>query len=229
MSVAVKICGLTDKEGLFAAVENGASYLGMLFVSKGRQYITPEKARQLLATLPHPTLCRFTRAQEGLEDTGALVLTALFLDASDKEISEACEALAPFLGLIQLHGFETPERVAEIKQLTGLPVMKVFHIASVKDLEIVKSYDDVADMFLFDTKIGNTPSGGTGKTFDWAILKGQHFSKPWMLAGGLTAMNVVRAVKETGATIVDLSSGVETKDKKDPAKIKGFMEICHGL
>ncbi|MDD3183169.1 MAG: phosphoribosylanthranilate isomerase, partial [Alphaproteobacteria bacterium] len=161
MSVAVKICGLTDREALHASIEAGASFLGFVFVPKSKRYITPEQARDLLATLPHPALCRFQTAVSGIEQTEVLVLTALFVDASDKDIQAVCDALAPFLGLIQLHGNETPERVAEIKARTGLPVMKAIPIATTEDFACVKDYEAVADMLLFDTKVGKGSSGGT--------------------------------------------------------------------
>ena len=226
MSTTVKICGLGDREALHAAVEGGATYLGLNFVPSSKRYITPAKARDLLATLPQPTLCRFTQASPDIDESEVLVLTALFVDPTDKDILKVCEALSPFLGLVQLHGKETPERIAEIRTLTGLPVMKAVPLATADDLAIVKIYEKVADMLLFDTKLAKGTSGGTGKSFDWSLLKGRRFTKPWMLAGGIDAKNVREAITTTHANIIDVSSGVETKGKKDPKKIKAFIKLC---
>ena len=227
MSCSVKICGLRDKKALHAAVEGGATYLGFNFIPTSKRYITSTKARDLLTTLPQPTLCRFSQASPDIEDSEVLVLTALFADPKDKDILKVCETLSPFLGLIQLHGKEDPDRVAEIRQMTGLPVMKAIPIATSDDCAAAKVYEKVADMLLFDSKPPKGPSGGTGSSFDWSLLKGCRFKKPWMLAGGLNAKNVREAVKATRAKIVDTSSGVESRDKKDPAMIKAFLQACH--
>jgi len=223
VSVAVKICGLCDREALHAAVEGGASYLGFNFIPTSKRYITPTQARELLATLPAPTLCRFAAAGEDIQDTEQLVLTALFVDPTDQEITSVLDALRPFVGLIQLHGNETPARVSAIKKLTGLPVMKAIPIATAQDFAAVASYEKVADMLLFDAKIGPMPTGGTGKSFDWSLLTSRNFSIPWMLAGGLNSKNIKKAISQSGAQIVDVSSGVETNGKKDPKKIHSFL------
>ncbi len=227
MSVAVKICGLTDKEALHTAIEAGASFLGFVVVSASKRATTPTTARDLLSTLPHPALCRFQTAVPEIEETEALVLTALFIDPADQDVQDVVDQLRPFLGLIQLHGNETPARVAEIKKLSGLPVMKAISIASHDDFASVKAYEAVADMLLFDTKVEKGLPGGTGKSFDWTLLQGHTFARSWMLAGGLDAKNVRTAIKQSGARIVDCSTGVETKGKKDPDKIKAFIRICH--
>lgn len=229
MSVAVKICGLRDREALHAAIEGGAGFLGFVFVPHSKRVIAPDAAQALLATLPHPTLCRFQHYVEGIEETEGLVLTALFADASDAEIAEACKTLAPFVGLIQLHGNETPARVKAIRKATGLPVMKAIPIATEADFRAVPAFEKVADMLLFDTKPAKGASGGTGESFDWSLLTGRTFKKPWMLAGGLTAKNIKRAIKQSGATIIDLSSGVETDGKKDAGKIKEVLGLCPNI
>lgn len=222
-AVAVKICGLKDEAGIRAAIEGGASYLGLNFVPSSKRYISFEDAAALVKTLPTPTLCRFSQTA----GEAALVLTALFVNPSDEELLEAVERLKPCLGMIQLHGDETPQRVEEVKKLLGLPVMKAIAVASQEDLACVPTYEAVADMLLFDTKIDGK-SGGTGHSFDWSLLKNLDLKKPWMLAGGLNASNIEEAIQKTGATIVDVSSGVETDDKKDPEKIHDFLlnAIC---
>lgn len=229
MSVAVKICGLTDRDALHAAVEGGASFLGFVFAPSSKRVIAPEAARDLLATLPHPTLCRFQTAVNSIQETGALVLTALFVDPTDDDIRKVTKALSPFLGLIQLHGKETPQRVQEIKTLAKLPVMKALPISSEEDFAAIAVYESFSDMLLFDTKLPDGSSGGTGKSFDWSLLSNRTFKKPWMLAGGLDAKNVKKAVKQSKAAIVDVSSGVETKGKKDVIKIRSFLATCHDV
>lgn len=219
--VAVKICGLTDETGLRAAVQGGASYLGFVFVKKSKRYISFEHAAMLIKKLPQPALARFCKGTGG----GDMVLTALFVDPTDSELLSAIEHLRPCLGLIQLHGNETPERVVQVKRLTNLPVMKAIPVASKEDLDVVPSFEDAADMLLFDAKIDGQ-TGGTGYSFDWNLLKGLSLSKPWMLAGGLNADNVRDAVKQTGTRIVDVSSGVEGLDgKKDPDLIRRFLSL----
>ncbi len=209
MSVAVKLCGFTSERGLREAVEGGASYIGFLFSRpESYHFVTPAQVAPLLKLIP-----------PGVTSVGLLI------DPKDEAIEAVTSAL-PGLGMIQLHGFETPSRVLEIKKKTGKKVIKVFHVAAPEDLTATKAYEDVADMFLFDTKIGMQPSGGTGESFDWSILKGRFFGKPWMLAGGLNLSNVGKAVRISGAKIVDLSSGVETDKQKDPEKIRAFMELA---
>ena len=228
MSVDAKICGLTDKAALHACIEGGAAYIGFVCIPSSKRYLPIGQARKLLATLPAPTLCRFTPASP-LKAGNEITLTALFADQTDEQIMQAKEALHPFLGLIQLHGEETPERVASLRAMTGLPVMKAIPIATHEDLALVPAYEPVADRLLFDTRLGPTPTGGTGQSFDWHLLKGRTFARSWMLAGGLDAQNVKKAVKTSGANCVDVSSGVETDGKKDPLKIKEFLRVCHDL
>ena len=229
-AAAVKICGLSDEVSLHAAIEGGASFIGFVFVPSSKRAIKIDHALALLESLPQPTLCRFMRADQAIAEDGHLVLVALLQNPTDVQVREVLR-LKPLLGLLQLHGDETPARVAEIKTLSGLPVMKAIAVATAEDLVCVSSYEKVADMLLFDTKIGKT-SGGSGKSFDWSLLKAKRFKKPWMLAGGLTPDNVAEAVKITKAKIVDVSSGVETKTKtgtkKDPDKIRIFLREALG-
>jgi phosphoribosylanthranilate isomerase len=223
---AVKICGLKDAIGLRAAVEFGASFLGLNFVEGSSRQISPAFAEKLVQSLPQPALCRLQHYNGDVAlDGSALILTALFADPNDKSLDDVVVALGPCLGLIQLHGQETPERVAEIRARTGIPVMKVIAIQTVSDLEQIGSYEAIVDLFLFDAKVDGK-SGGTGKAFDWTILKNLTTKKPWMLAGGLTPENVAQAIAQTGAKIVDVSSGVETKGQKDIQKIRAFIRAA---
>ena len=204
----VKICGVRDAEMVTAALEAGASYLGFVFFAKSPRSLSIGEARQLA---PHA---------EGT------TRVALVVNADDDLIGQI--AASP-IDMIQLHGTETPERVAEVKRLSGLPVMKAIGVADKDDLAAIDRYEDVADQLLIDAKPpknGELP-GGNGLAFDWRLVEGRTWSRPWMLAGGLTPDNVTEAVRLTGATQVDVSSGVESAPGvKDAALIRRFIEAA---
>lgn len=197
----VKICGLTQRAHLTAAVEAGARYLGLVFFPRSPRAVTPARAAALTAEVP-----------VGVARVG------LFVDPEDALI-DATLAQVP-LDIIQLHGQETPDRVAAVRRLTGLPVMKAVGIASADDLPQLTDYGLVADMLLVDAKPAPDAAlpGGNGLAFDWRLLQGRRWLRPWMLAGGLTPANVAEAVRLTRAPAVDVSSGVESapgvKDKR---------------
>jgi phosphoribosylanthranilate isomerase len=156
----------------------------------------------------------------------------LVVDATDEAIG-AILAEAP-LDLLQLHGHETPGRVAEIRARFGLPVMKVISVADAADIAAARTYEAVADRLLFDAKppksMTDALPGGNALSFDWALLKGQTFGHPWMLAGGLNASNLADAVTRTGTAAVDTSSGVEDRPgEKNINKIKEFIAIARSL
>jgi phosphoribosylanthranilate isomerase len=138
------------------------------------------------------------------------------------------------LELLQLHGAETPARVAAIRALTGKPVMKVIHLAEAADLAAVEAYLPVADRLFFEAKppasLANALPGGNAVSFDWTILAGRRFPRPWMLAGGLTPENLKEAVTTSGARSVDVSSGVESsRGVKDPDRIRAFLQAARAL
>lgn len=215
MSVDVKICGLSTAEAMTAAVEGGAAFVGLVFYPPSPRAITPEQAASLAALVP-----------QGITKTGLLV------DADDATIEAVLKSVP--LDLLQLHGSESPERVAEVKARFGLPVMKVVKLRQQGDLEAVAPYLAVADRLLFDAKppaemTGALP-GGNALAFDWSILAGTTWPIPWMLAGGLTPENVARAVAISGAPAVDVSSGVEdAPGVKNPKKIRAFLEAARAL
>jgi phosphoribosylanthranilate isomerase len=162
-------------------------------------------------------------APEGLR------VAALVVDADDAEIERINTTVAP--DFFQLHGKETVKRVADIRALTNRPVIKAFGIARAADIAQVAAYEAVADYFLFDAKApaGALP-GGSGKSFDWQLLSGRTFARPWMLSGGLSALNVAEAVRASGARLVDVSSGVEkTRGEKDGGLIFQFLDTVRGL
>ena len=208
MSIDVKICGIHDEAGLRAAIDGGAKYVGFVFYPKSKNAITPEEARKLAALVP-----------------AHVIKTGLFVDAEGTYVRAIAQTIP--LNMIQLHGMETPQMVAEIGRLTRLPVMKALRMREEKDLAAVPPYEAVADRLLFDSRIGNEPSGGP---INWALLKGRTFKKPWMLAGGLNTHNLSEAVHASGARAVDVSSGVEDRPgHKSPDKIRAFLAIAEQL
>jgi phosphoribosylanthranilate isomerase len=218
MSVAGKICGLSSEEAVAAAVEGGAAYLGFVFYLPSPRSVSPSRAAELCAGVP-----------------GSMRRVGLFVDAGDAAIGGALDA-AP-LDILQFHGSESPERVAEVKTRFGLPVMKAIAIAGADDLAAASRYEDCADLLLFDAKPprrdGTLPGalpGGNGLAFDWHLIAGRRWRLPWMLSGGLTAALLPEAVRISGASAVDVSSGVERRPgDKDPAKIREFLKIAASL
>lgn len=200
--VSVKICGLANVDDVRACADAGANYMGLVFFEKSPRNITIPAARDLALAAPL-----------------GLAKVALVVNPSDAEL-DAITGTVP-LDMLQLHGRETPERVAEVKARYGLPVMKAVGIADGDDLPKLESYFGVADQILVDAKPpkGGELPGGNGLSFDWRLIAGRRWPCPWMLAGGLTPENVAEAVKMTGAKQVDVSSGVEDAPGLKNAKL----------
>lgn len=203
----VKICGLKDPGNLATAIESGADFVGFVFFAASPRNIDFHTAANLRQLTP-----------KNVKATG------LFVDPDDATLEKFVAGLS--LDLIQLHGRETPERVAQIKAEFERPVMKAINVANARDVQQIEIYEKVADWILVDSRPqGAKMPGGTGKTFDWDLLRSQKFSKPWMLSGGLYAENVKTALGILKPIAVDVSSGVEiTRGIKDPAKIREFIE-----
>ncbi len=215
MALETKICGLNRPEGLAAAVSGGADLLGFNFFPRSPRYVSPEEAASLTRRVP-----------EGPQKV------ALLVDPGDAQLAQIL-SLVP-TDMIQLHGSEPPERVAEIRARFGKPVMKVIGIATRADLDRVAAYEAVADRLLLDAKppktMANALPGGNALAFDWRLLTGRRWSRPWMLAGGLKAENLAEAVELSGTRAVDVSSGVErAPGDKDPDLIKAFLEEAKRL
>ena len=206
--VSVKICGLATVDDVRACADAGANYMGLVFFEKSPRNIIIPAARELALAAPL-----------------GLAKVALVVNPSDAEL-DAITATVP-LDMLQLHGRETPERVAEVKARYGLPVMKAVGIADGDELPKLESYFGVADQILVDAKPpkdGELP-GGNGLSFDWRLIAGRRWPCPWMLAGGLTPENVAEAVKMTGAKQVDVSSGVEdAPGQKNAELIQKFVQ-----
>ena len=210
MSVAVKICGLSTAETLAAALESGADYVGFVFFPKSPRHVTLEQAAALAA-----------------QARGKAKIVALTVDADDALLANIASTVKP--NLIQAHGAETPERIAAIKALTGVGVMKALKVAGPEDIAAAKDYAAVADLLLFDAKapasLKDALPGGNGLSFDWSLLADGKGGHRFMLSGGLTPENVAEAVRVTGARLVDVSSGVESAPGiKDPQRIRKFIE-----
>lgn len=203
----VKICGITRAADLAAVARAGARYAGFVFFPKSPRHLSVAAAAALAVEAP-----------VGLARVG------LFVNPDDAALDGVLADVS--LDIIQLHGSETPARVAEVKALTGLPVMKAVGVAGPEDLDALWDYGLVADLLLIDAKAppGAALPGGNGLAFDWRLLAGRRILKPWMLAGGLTPANVAEAVRLTGAPMVDVSSGVEAAPGiKDETLIRDFV------
>jgi phosphoribosylanthranilate isomerase len=214
MSIAAKICGLSSEAVVEAAVAGGAAYVGFVFYPPSPRAVTPARAGELSARVP-----------------ASVKRVALFVDADDTAIGEVLEA-AP-IDILQFHGAETPERVAETKRRFGRQVMKAIPISGPEDADVAQRYEDAADLLLFDAKPprrADALPGGNGLAFDWRLIAGREWRLPWMLSGGLTADILPEAVRISGAKAVDVSSGVERRPgDKDPEKIRAFLEVARGL
>jgi phosphoribosylanthranilate isomerase len=214
MAISAKICGLSSEAAVAAAIEGGAAYVGFVFYPPSPRAVSAARAAALCAGL-----------SEGVRRVG------LFVDADDETIAAALDA-AP-LDILQFHGNETPARVAEARARFGRPVMKAIAVASKEDVASAAGYEGVADLLLFDAKPprrADALPGGNGLAFDWRLIAGRSWRKPWMLSGGLTAELLTEAVAISGATAVDVSSGVERRPgDKDPDKIRAFLAVARGL
>lgn len=210
----VKICGLSTPASLEATIRAGADMAGFVFYEKSPRHIDLAVAHVL-----------------GLLAAGRIRKVALTVDAGDDELARIIAELEP--ELLQLHGGETPARVAAVKARFDLPVIKAIGVATGEDLAAASAYENVADILLFDAKPapGAAVPGGAGAAFDWNLLRGKGAAgSAWMLSGGLDPENVVEALRLTGAPGVDVSSGVEReRGVKDAARIAAFVEAARTL
>ena len=209
--VEVKICGLNTRDAVAAACASGASHIGFIFYPASPRAVSPEVAGEIAKAAP---------------DSVARV--AVFVDPSDTEIDVVIKKLSP--AMLQLHGAETPERIAEIKRRFGLPVMKAIRVSTADDVQAARAFDGIADILLFDAKPPKNAEGmlpgGNGLAFDWTLLAAFEGTTPWFLSGGLDLENVDQALSISGARAVDISSGVEDRPGlKNLEKIGAFLRI----
>ena len=216
MNLDVKICGLSTPETITAAVAGGARFVGFVFYPRSPRNVSPARARALAGAVP-----------EGITKVAVVV------NPVDSALAEIC----PAVDMLQLHGEESPGRVVEIRARFEVPVMKVIKLAQGPDLETAALYSDVADWLMFDAKPpagrADTLPGGNAVTFDWEILRaptsgrGPAHGRPWMLSGGLSLDNLAEAAEISGASVVDVSSGVEEKPGvKSVERIRAFLEAA---
>ena len=215
MTVRVKICGVNSRAALAAALAGGASHVGFVFYGPSPRALEAAAAAALAATVP----ANVTRV-------------GLTVDETDGRIAALLAAVP--LDMLQLHGDETPERVGELRRRFGLPVMKAIRVSGTADVEAATTYGGVADWLLFDARppkdMAGALPGGNALAFDWRLIAGRSWPCPWMLSGGLNAGNLAAAVAATGATAVDVSSGVEDRPGvKNPAKIAAFLALAASL
>jgi len=207
MPLTVKICGVTTHEALAAALDAGADMIGFVFFPKSPRHLSLAQAGEV------------SRRVEGRAQT-----VALLVNPEDEQIDAVVRAMRP--DLLQLHGAETPDRVADIRKTFGVPILKAFGVADSDDLAGAETYRGVADRLLLDAKPpknGLLP-GGNGLAFDWTLVRDFSPGAPWMLSGGLTPDNVGEAIRLTGTSGVDVSSGVEDgPGQKSLAKIRAFV------
>jgi phosphoribosylanthranilate isomerase len=203
-----KICGLSTPEAVAAALDGGAAHLGFMFFAKSPRNVAPEVAARLAAPARGPAK-----------------IVAVTVDPDDGELDRIMAHLKP--DLIQLHGRETPQRAAAIAQRTGAGVIKVIPVSEASDLDAANAYEGLAEHLMFE---GRPPRdadrpGGLGLSFDWSLLAGRRYARPWFLAGGLDPWNAAEAIARSGAPMLDVSSGVERgPGVKDPALISAFLE-----
>lgn len=208
--IRVKICGLRTEADMAAVAAAGAHYAGLVFFAKSPRHLTIPAAKALALAAP-----------------AGLAKVALVVDADDAALDEIIENVP--LDMLQLHGSESPERVAEVRARYGLPVMKAIGVADEGDLAGLLEMSLAADQLLIDAKPTVDLPGGNGIAFDWRLVGRRRWLKPWMLAGGLTPGNVAEAIRLTNVRQVDVSSGVESaRGVKDHAKIAAFTHAALG-
>lgn len=206
MSITAKICGIKTPEALNAALQGGATYVGLVFFPKSPRNVTIAAGAALAD-----------------QARGKAKIVALVVDADDTALANIVETVRP--DFLQLHGRESPARVQAVKKLFGVPVIKAISVSNAADAAGADAYRDIADLILFDAKApkGSELPGGNGLTFDWRALGDQRASL-FMLSGGLTPENVSGAIRATGAQMVDVSSGVESAPGvKDAEMIRRFL------
>ncbi|HYE42930.1 MAG TPA: phosphoribosylanthranilate isomerase [Caulobacteraceae bacterium] len=210
MPVQAKICGLTTPEAVRAALDGGATHLGFVFFPRSPRHLSPEVAARL-----------------ALPARGPAKVVAVMVDPTDAEIDALVPVLRP--DLIQLHGRETPQRTSEIRARAGAGIIKALPVSTAHDIDAASAFAGVAEHLMFDArppKDSDLP-GGVGARFDWTLLSGRRFDRPWFLAGGLDPWNLGEAVRLSGAPAVDVSSGVERgPGVKDPALISAFLQAA---
>jgi phosphoribosylanthranilate isomerase len=208
MTLKAKICGVSTPEAVGAALAGAAGWLGFVFFPKSPRHLALDAAVRLAEPV-----------------RGRAKITALLVDPSDAQVDEVARGLKP--DLIQLHGKESPARTREIAARAGCGIIKALPVAEASDLDAAAAYEPLVEHLMFDAKPPKDAilPGGAGRAFDWSLMAGRRFQRPWFLAGGLDPWNVAEAARLAGAPLVDVSSGVERgPGLKDPALITAFLD-----
>ena len=212
MKYLVKICGITSEKDVKAAQQLGANFIGFVLVEKSKRFVDLKKLESLTMMVRKPSCS-----------------VALLADPSDDFLERLLMTCK--VDYIQLHGKESPKRVDQIARITNIPLIKAIGVEKESDLLNIRSYENSVDFMLLDSKAKENGhlKGGRGISFNWNIIRGFDFNKPWFLAGGLNANNVIDAIKITGATMLDVSTGVENEPgKKSIEKMKNFIGRVNG-
>jgi phosphoribosylanthranilate isomerase len=213
MGVKTKICGISTPEAVSAAADGGAGWLGFMFFARSPRNLAPDAA----ARLAQPV-------------RGQAKIVAVLVDPDDVEVDRVAQVLKP--DLIQLHGAETPARARAIGVRAGAGIIKALPVSEAADLARAGEYESVVEHLMFEGRPvpdADRPGGG-GQAFDWTLLAGRSFQRPWFLAGGLDPWNLSEAVQQSGAPLVDVSSGVERgPGLKDPALIRAFLDAAKSV
>ena len=212
MKYSIKICGITSENDLKAAQQLGANFVGFVLVEKSKRFINLKKLELLSKIVRKP-----------------LKSVALLVDPSDDFLEKLLSKSK--VDYLQLHGDESPERVDEIAKITKVPLIKAIGVEKKSDLLNIRGYESSVDYILLDSKVKENEhlKGGRGVSFNWNIIRGFNFNKPWFLAGGLNPNNVIDAMNITGAKMVDVSTGVEIKPgKKSFDKMRNFIGKVNG-
>ena len=213
VTVTAKICGVSTPEAVRASLDGRASHLGFNFFPRSPRYVTPQAAARLAAPA-----------------RGRARAVAVLVDPDDALVEAVTRDFGP--DLLQLHGRETPERAAEIARRSGVGVVKALAVSTAHDIDRAGAYAGAVEHLMFDARPpadADLP-GGVGARFDWTLLAGRRFERPWFLAGGLDRWNVAEAVAASGAAMVDVSSGVERgAGVKDVARIEAFLAAVREL
>ena len=214
-----KICGVTTPEAMQAAIEGGAAFVGLVAYPKSPRFVSTMRMEVLLE-----------ESGLALDGPRPVRLVAVTVNPDDSLLKAIGEHIRP--DYIQLHGGETLERIAQVRDITGAGVIKAVPVETAADLDGVGAWEEAADLLLFDARTppGSYIPGGLGARFDWSLLAGLKLNKPWFLAGGLTPDNVGQAIVQTGAPMVDVSSGVESAPGvKDVGLIRTFLDNVNSV
>ena len=216
MRPKVKICGISTFSAAQAAINDSADFLGFIHFAKSPRHLTLNAMAELMKVIRE-------------YDTTTPLVSVVVNPENDLLLTLKADVKPD---LIQLHGKESPQRVAEIAALTNIPLIKAISVSGVSDLNAAADYEPHVKYLMFDAKVpaGADMPGGLGFRFDWTIMRHHAAAKPWFLAGGLSSDTVSSAVLLSGAPMLDVSSGVETAPGiKDNALISDFLTAAKAL